>query len=68
MTTVSVGTASSNPEYTKQMQNAIKTQDESKIKAAIADIKAKEAATQAPVPAPQPQPQPNPPAAPQTAP
>lgn len=68
VTTVSVGTASSNPEYTKQMQNAIKTQDESKIKAAIADIKAKEAAAQAPVPAPQPQPQPNPPAAPQTAP
>ena len=54
VTTVSVETASSNPAYTKQMQDAIKTQDENKIKAVIADIKAKEAAAQVPVPAPQP--------------
>lgn len=72
VTTVSVGTASSNPAYTKQMQDAIKTQDESKIKATIADIKAKEAAAQKPAPAPQPQnptpQQPAPPTAPQTPP
>lgn len=53
VTTVSVGTASSNPAYTKQMQDAIKTQDESKIKATIADIKAKEAVAQKSAPAPQ---------------
>ena len=72
VTTVSVGTASSNPAYTKQMQDAIKTQDESKIKATIADIKAKEAAAQKPAPTPQPQnttpQQPAPPTAPQTPP
>lgn len=41
---VTVGTASSNPEYTKIVKNAIKTQDEEKIKAAIADVKAKQEA------------------------
>lgn len=73
VTTVSVGTSSTNPAYTKQMQDAIKTQNESRIKAAIADIKAKEAAAQVPVPTPQPQnptipQQPVPPTAPQTTP
>lgn len=73
VTTVSVGTSSANPVYTKQMQDAIRTQDESRIKAAIADIKAKEAAAQVPVPTPQPQnptvpQQPVPPTAPQTTP
>lgn len=73
VTTVSVGTASSNPAYTKQMQDAIKTQDESKIKATIADIKAKEAAAaQTPALTPQPEnpapQQPTPPTAPPTTP
>lgn len=73
VTTVSVGTASSNPAYTKQMQAAIQTQNEGKIKATIAEIKAKEAAAKAPVPTPQtpvtpPQQQPVPPTTPQKVP
>ncbi|WP_461812473.1 VanW family protein [Faecalimonas sp.] len=73
VTTVSVGTASTNPAYTKQIQDAIRTQDESRIRTAIADVKAKEAAAQVPIPTPQPQnptvpQQPVPPTAPQTTP
>lgn len=41
---VMVGTASTNPEYTKIMKNAIKTQSEEKIKTAIEEVKAKQAA------------------------
>lgn len=48
-TKVLVGTASANPEYTKIIRNAIKTQDEAKINEAIAEVKAKEqAAAQTP--------------------
>lgn len=43
-TKVSVGTASDNPQYTRIIRDAIRTQDEAKIKAAIADVKARKAA------------------------
>lgn len=49
-TKVTVGTASSNPEYSRIVRDAIKTQDEAKIKAAIADVKAKEEAAAAQTP------------------
>lgn len=39
---VMVGTASSNPEYTALVRKAIRSQDEEKIKAAIAEVKKKE--------------------------
>ena len=45
---VKVGTSSSNPECTQLVRAAIQTQDEAKIKAAIADAKAKEASASVP--------------------